>query len=132
VLLAILAIDQQLRDCDWALRPRFAEHSQAGRLLRRHGLSYRSALPAVGGVPRAEAAAAGSGRCAGNPPASADAVAILVWADDLPLSRRQPMTPLLGRFMLGATWANVVEHAADPPDNWGSGVVGSNPAVPAA
>ncbi len=30
------------------------------------------------------------------------------------------MTPLLGQFMLGATWANVREHAAGPPDYWGS------------
>jgi hypothetical protein len=30
------------------------------------------------------------------------------------------MTPLLGRFMLLATWANVGEHAAGPFDYWGS------------
>jgi hypothetical protein len=29
-------------------------------------------------------------------------------------------TPLLGLFMLWATWANVHEHAADPTDYWGS------------
>jgi hypothetical protein len=29
-------------------------------------------------------------------------------------------TPLLGRFMLWATWANDVEHAADPFKCWGS------------
>ena len=29
-------------------------------------------------------------------------------------------TPLLGRFMLQATWANVREHAAGPPDYWGA------------
>src|SRR5205823_12179429 len=39
-------------------------------------------------------------------------------------------TPLLGRSRLEATWANVREHAAGPPDYWGQGVVGSNPAVP--
>jgi hypothetical protein len=29
-------------------------------------------------------------------------------------------TPLLGRFRLSATWTNVREHAAGPPDYWGS------------
>ena len=29
-------------------------------------------------------------------------------------------TPLLGHFMLDATWANSVEHAADRLDYWGS------------
>src|SRR5437763_13100999 len=29
-------------------------------------------------------------------------------------------TPLLGRFMLGATWENVREHATGLPDYWGS------------
>jgi hypothetical protein len=29
-------------------------------------------------------------------------------------------TPLLGRFMLDATWANVGEHAAGPCNYWGS------------
>ena len=40
------------------------------------------------------------------------------------------MTPLLGRFMLAATWANPLEHAADQLATGGQGVVGSNPAVP--
>jgi hypothetical protein len=32
-----------------------------------------------------------------------------------------PLTiPLLGRFTLETTWANVREHAAGPPDYWGS------------
>ena len=30
------------------------------------------------------------------------------------------VTPLLGRVGWSATWANVVEHAADPPGYWGS------------
>jgi len=34
--------------------------------------------------------------------------------------RCQPTTPLLGRYMLPATWANVREHAAGPLDYWGS------------
>ena len=29
-------------------------------------------------------------------------------------------TPLLVQSMIEATWANVVEHAADPPGYWGS------------
>ncbi|CCH17832.1 hypothetical protein MILUP08_42763 [Micromonospora lupini str. Lupac 08] len=29
-------------------------------------------------------------------------------------------TPLLGWLILQATWANVLEHAAGPPDYWGS------------
>ena len=29
-------------------------------------------------------------------------------------------TPLLGRFTLETTWANVSEHATGPPDYWGS------------
>jgi len=39
-------------------------------------------------------------------------------------------TPLLGQVMLPATWTNTLEHAADPHDSWGQGVVGSNLAVP--
>ena len=30
------------------------------------------------------------------------------------------MIPLPGRFMVAATWENVREHAAGPPDYWGS------------
>src|SRR6266511_4228215 len=39
---------------------------------------------------------------------------------DTPGKRPRAMTPLLGRFMLAATWANMREHTADPHDYGGS------------
>jgi hypothetical protein len=38
----------------------------------------------------------------------------------VPTPRAIATTPLLGRFMLSSTRANVPEHAAGPPDYWGS------------
>ncbi len=82
-------------------------------------MSYAS-VPQLG--PRATAAGCGSASgeagasCAGWSPADVGSAAT---------------TPLLGRSTLEATWANVREHAAGPPDYWGSrGVKGSWVRIP--
>ena len=47
------------------------------------------------------------------------------YATDHGIYRRAGMTPLLGRFTVDATWTSALEHAAGPPDYWGSSLKGS-------
>ena len=47
LLVAICAIDRQLRDNGWAFKPRLAQHNRAGQLLREAGVSYPTIVEQV-------------------------------------------------------------------------------------